>query len=649
MPEPSSTIRLLHLEDSLRDTEIIQHILDAAGLSCHVVVTNTRERFQTALATGAFDVVLCDFNLPDLDGLTALRLAKTALPETPVIVVSGTIDADEAVECLKEGATDYLLKDRLERLPSAVTRALEEAKQERQRQAINARLQESEERFRQLAEQSSEAFWFTTLDPEQFVYVSPAAEQIWGLPAERLYHDFQLWLDSIHSDDQGRIRQSWNAFAGGHVGRFEEEYRIVRPDGSTRRVLTSGTQIRNDSGVVTRLSGLTRDVTQQKELEAQFRQAQKMESVGRLAGGVAHDFNNLLTVINGLAQLVLEELDDTNPLRPDLEEILRAGERGAALTRQLLAYSRKQILQPTVLNLDAVVAGMQSLIERLLSADIEVVFAPAQNLAGVRADAGQIAQVLTNLIVNARDAMPHGGRLTIETQNVQMDPDYARKYGVTVQPGPYVMLAVSDTGIGMDAATLKQIFEPFFTTKDPTKGTGLGLSTAYGIIKQSNGLIFVESEVGRGTEFKIYLPQVAEETTRPDAEAPASATGGTETILLVEDNDGLRKLAKRVLESAGYTVVAAGDAAEALSLMASEQSLVHLLLTDVIMPGMNGWSLAQRLGQIRPGIKVLYTSGYTDDALAQHGILNKGTVIVHKPFTATQLLQKVREVLGSTV
>ena len=647
MPHLTSPIRVLHLEDRVRDAEIIRDILDRAGLDCDVVHANTRERFQATLAAGAFDIVLCDFNLPDLDGLTALRLAKNALPATPVIVVSGAMDAGEAIECLKQGATDYLLKERLERLPSAVTRALEEAEQQRLRQAMNVKLQESEERFRQLAEQSSEGFWFMALNPEHVVYVSPAAEAIWGLSADLMYQDSRLWLTTIHADDRPRIVERWNAFAEDQGTRFEEEYRVVRPDGSIRWVLTTGTQIHNDAGAPTRLSGLTRDITDRKELEAQFRQAQKMESVGRLAGGIAHDFNNLLTVINGMAEFTMEALDDDNPLRPDLEEIRRAGERGAALTRQLLAFSRKQILQPKVLNLNTVLNGMRSLIQRLLSEDIEVVFEPAENLGRVMADAGQIEQVLANLIVNARDAMPQGGTLTIESRNVQLDGGFARQQGVTIQPGPYVMLVVNDTGIGMDAVTLKQIFEPFFTTKGPGKGTGLGLSTVYGIVKQSNGLIFVESEVGRGASFKIYLPQVAEEASPDRAKATVAATGGTGTVLLVEDNAGLRKLAKRMLESAGYTVLSAAGGDEALALLERHEHPVHLLLTDVVMPGMNGRALADRVGERWSGMKVLYTSGYTDDAIAQHGVLNEGAIFVSKPFTAAELIQKVREVLDS--
>jgi nitrogen-specific signal transduction histidine kinase/CheY-like chemotaxis protein len=389
------------------------------------------------------------------------------------------------------------------------------------------------------------------------------------------------------------------------------------------------------------------DITERKKLEAQFRQAQKMESVGQLAGGIAHDFNNLLTVINGTAELAIAQLRPVDPLHDDLQEIRRAGERAAALTRQLLAFSRKQILQAQVLNLNTVVAEVETMLRRLIGEDIDLVVVPAEGLGSVKADPGQMEQMIANMAVNARDAMPKGGKLTIELQNVDIDEQYARQHGVAVLPGPYVMLAISDTGIGMDEATRGQIFEPFFTTKGPGKGTGLGLSTVHGIVKQSNGFIWVYSEVGQGTSFKIYLPQVAEVADGQRRGPTIASARGTETILVVEDVGGLRNLVKSMLESVGYTVLTATDGEDALRLLEDYKEPVHLVLSDVVMPTMGGRILAERFGRTRPEMKVLYMSGYTDDVVVRHGVLDEGMPFLGKPFTVVDLTRKVREVLDS--
>ena len=390
---------------------------------------------------------------------------------------------------------------------------------------------------------------------------------------------------------------------------------------------------------------VSRDITEKKRLEAQFLQAQKMESVGQLASGIAHDFNNLLTVINGMSELVLTQVSHDNPVHADVQEILHAGERAATLTRQLLAFSRQQILAPRVLNLNTVVAGMESLLRRVLGEDIDLMVVPTPGVGRVKADPGQLEQVITNLAVNARDAMPQGGQLTIETRNVTLGGDEARRHGVAVPPGSYVQLVVSDSGVGMDEATRARIFEPFFTTKGSGQGTGLGLSTVYGIVKQSDGFIWVESELGRGTRFQICLPQVAEAAVTDRSGPTVVSRSGTETILLVEDNAGLRKLATRVLAPAGYTVLGAASGEEALRVLERQEGPVHLLLSDVVMPGMSGRDLAEQLAQTRPEMKVLFMSGYTDDTVVQHGVLNAQVAFLSKPFTAAALLRKVREVL----
>src|SRR5205823_7418515 len=391
-------------------------------------------------------------------------------------------------------------------------------------------------------------------------------------------------------------------------------------------------------------------VTEHRKLEQQLRQAQKMEAVGRLAGGIAHDFNNLLMVISGYSEFLLERIGPDAQLRGPAREIASAAERATSLTRQLLAFSRKQMLAPKVLDLNSIVTENLNMLNRVIGEDIELVMIPGSELGAVKADPGQIEQVIMNLAVNARDAMPHGGKLTIETANVVLDESYARLH-TPLEPGEYVMLAISDTGAGMDTETQSHIFEPFFTTKGP-KGTGLGLSTVYGIIKQSLGYIWVESEVGRGTTFKIYLPRVAGagDPARIAAQAQAQRVEpGTETILLVEDEANLRYLARQYLEKQGYKVIEAADGAVAVQIAVAHESVIHLLLTDVIMPGMNGRELAQRITEIRPNVKVLYMSGYTENVIGRNGTLDAGIRLLQKPFNLRDLKDKVREVLDATL
>jgi CheY-like chemotaxis protein len=378
-----------------------------------------------------------------------------------------------------------------------------------------------------------------------------------------------------------------------------------------------------------------------------------MEAIGRLAGGIAHDFNNLLMVISGYSEFLLERLGPDPSLRGPAKEISTAAERATSLTRQLLAFSRKQMLAPKVLDLNAVVTENLKMLTRLIGEDIDLVMIPGSELGAVKADPGQIEQVILNLAVNARDAMPHGGRLTIETANVTLDEAYARLHA-PVQPGDYTMLAITDTGVGMDSETQSHIFEPFFTTKGP-KGTGLGLSTVYGIVKQSGGYIWVYSEAGKGTSFKIYMPHVTVDEVaaaeQPAATAATTAPAETprETILVVEDEVNLRRLTRQFLDNQGYTVLEAADGAAAVQICVAHQGTIHLLLTDVIMPGMNGRELAQRVSEIRPNMKVLYMSGYTENAIGHNGTLDAGITLLQKPFTLHALKAKVREVLDKSM
>jgi signal transduction histidine kinase/ActR/RegA family two-component response regulator len=417
--------------------------------------------------------------------------------------------------------------------------------------------------------------------------------------------------------------------------------------GGTKHWLASYFPIPGPDGERVGVGAIVLDTTAQYELEAQFLQAQKMEAVGRLAGGVAHDFNNLLTVISSYADLLVEDLDPTDARREDLNEIRGASDRASALTRQLLAFSRKQVLQPKTLSLNAVVDGVEKMLGRLIGADVDLTTVCAPDLGMVNADPGQLEQVIVNLVVNARDAMPGGGRITIETANVELSgTDAGRR--ISVPPGSYVMLAVSDTGHGMDPDVLEHLFEPFFTTKPQGQGTGLGLSTVFGIVRQSGGDVWVYSEVGHGTTFKVYLPR-----TNPVAAPGAVATGaavpqrGAETILLAEDDDALRALARRVLVKQGYTVLEARNGREALVLCTNYEGAIHLVLSDIVMPELGGRALVERLAASRPRTRVLFMSGYTDDDVIRRALIDHRTEFLQKPFTPQSLSQRVRQVLDS--
>ena len=423
----------------------------------------------------------------------------------------------------------------------------------------------------------------------------------------------------------------------------------MRKDGTPIRIALTLSPIKNSNGEVVGVSGVARDITESKHLEAMLRQAQKMEAVGQLAGGVAHDFNNLLGIILGYTGLLLDRLRSDDPQRKSIEEIQKAGDRAALLTRQLLAFSRKQVLQPKILDLNTVVAGAEKLLQRLIGEDIEMLVVVNPALGRIKADSGQLEQIIMNLVVNARDAMPSGGKLTIETSNVDLDEQYAAQHPST-RPGPHVMLSVTDTGCGMDATTKTHMFEPFYTTKEFGKGTGLGLSTVYGIVRQSGGSVWVYSEVGIGTTFKIYLPRVVpalEIVTSSDK--LGEVEGGSETILIVEDEAALLEVTHRSLEAVGYAILAAQSPAEAIQISENYLGPIHLMVTDVIMPGMSGAQLASYLSATRPEMKVLYVSGYTDDTIVRHGVLEPSLAFLQKPFSPKTLARKVGEVLTNTV
>lgn len=510
------------------------------------------------------------------------------------------------------------------------------------RQRAQEALLESESKYRLLVQSATDAIFIAQDGVIKFS--NPMTERITGYSSEELAD--MPFLSLVHPEDREMVE-------GRHGKRLEGEdipgtysFRVRNKAGEELWGQLSTTLIDWEGRPAT--LNFVRDITPQRKLEAQFLQSQKMEAVGRLAGGIAHDFNNLLTVTIGYCDLALARIGALDPLRHDLEEIRKASDRCAALTRQILAFSRKQILVPKVINLGDVVVDMDKMLRRLIGEDLDLVSVRGKDLWNVKADPGQIEQVIVNLVVNARDAMPGGGKLTIETANVVLDELYARGHKY-VSPGSYVMLAVSDTGRGMDEGTLARIFEPFFTTKEEGKGTGLGLSTVYGIVKQSGGHINVYSEPGIGTTFKMYFPHV-EETETGISKAgvpPSEELRGSETILVVEDEDLVREMIREILEQYGYTVLEARSGGEAVDLCSRHQGTIHLMLTDVVMPGMNGMELSKRLAPVHPGMKVLFMSGYTANAIAHQGFLDPGIAFIHKPFTMASLAHKVREVLGS--
>ncbi len=899
--DSSTPLRLLILDDDALDADLCIRELKKAGFTLRADVVDTQDGFAEKLQSRDYDLILSDFRIPTWSGIGAFRHLKESGKDIPFILVTGTLGEEAAVDLIKEGIADYILKDRLARLPLAVERALQEKSTRDERERAIQSLRESEERVRLLLDSTAEAIYGINLlgnctfcnasSLRLLGYESPRDllgkqmhwlmhhtrpdgtrypveecqiytafrdgkgshvdnEVLWrrdgsSFPAEywsypvmrdgepigsvvtfvditarkqaeanirrerdraQQYLDIadvmllaldvdgrvtlinrkgrsilgweehellgRKWIDTfLPARTRDALGESFRSLVAGNL--LHSENPVLTKSGQERMIAWRNTVLRDDAGQVigtlssgedvtdrrraecelrrsearvqqlvessiigvaigdlsgklidansaflallrytrqellsgalrwdaltppefqdsdrhaveqlksvgvatpwekelirkdgTRISvliGITAlaaadgeiegvafvlDISERKQLEQQFRQAQKMESVGRLAGGIAHDFNNLLGVIIGYSEIFEEKLDHEDPLRPKVEQIKKAGQRAALLTRQLLAFSRQQVLEPRVLNLNLVVTETLAMLRRLIGEDIELTSVPDPELGLVKADQGQIEQIILNLAVNARDAMPQGGRLRIATRNAELDEIYMRHHPPVIC-GSYVMLSVSDTGCGMDHATQTRIFDPFFTTKEQGKGTGLGLSTVYGVVKQSGGYIWVYSEPGLGATFKIYLPRVGGVVTPSNpAQSDENLTRGWQTVLLVEDSEPLRELAKELLEDCGYKVLEAASGDEALRVAERFEQPIHLLMTDVVMPGLDGRALARRLTCECPEMKVLFMSGYTDDVIVHHGLLDAGVALLQKPFSRADLAGKVREVLG---
>ena len=503
-------------------------------------------------------------------------------------------------------------------------------------------LRAAEERMRFALEAAGVGIWDMDYTTGTLQW-SAILEAQYGFPPGTFGGTFEAFVERVHPQDRDEMLETM-AKANRSGADFSVQHRALRPDGTVRWLSGAGRIILGEHGEPVRGVGISLDITERRALEEQFRQAQKMDAIGQLAGGVAHDFNNLLTVILGFSELLLADRDPNDRRQADIAEIQRAGTRAAGLTRQLLAFSRKQIIEPMLLDLNEVVAAFQVMLGRLIGEDVKVTLVLQHDLAPVKADRGQVEQVIMNLALNARDAMPRGGALTIETANVELDENYTKTH-LAVIPGAYVALTVTDTGIGMAPEVQARLFEPFFTTKEVGKGTGLGLATVHGIVMGSGGSVHVYSEVGRGTSVKVHFPSATAAEAVIEAPPPVSPPHvGPHTILVVEDADGLRELTKRLLERQGYTVLLAANADDALHLFEQNPS-IDVLLTDVVMPGASGPDLTKQLVEQRPGLKVIFMSGYTENAIVHHGVLDPGIAFLHKPFTSETLGRKMREVL----
>jgi PAS domain S-box-containing protein len=675
--EPAATARLrrvLYVESDSADIDLMLKYFAEAAAHFSVEVATSSGYALALLREQQFDLVLVDLRMPDMNALDLLRETKHAGLIVPFIVVTGKGDEGAAVAALRLGAYDYIVKrdNYLTQLPHAIENAIARAElaesnrrlqnelAERQRaEAENVRLlqevQGQRQRLSEIVASVHGVVWESGGTPGQpgriVEFISSSVEPMLGYSVRQWLSTPGFWRSIIHPDDSERVlRECAEVYAGSGEG--ISEFRVVAQDHRVVWIAVRSTVVYNSQGHAVGMRGVAVDITGAKEAEQaraqlleQLQQAQKMESIGRLAGGVAHDFNNLLTVINGYSAILERQLPEGDPLRRYAAEITAAGERAADLTHQLLAFSRRQLLQPRVLDLNALLQDSVKMLKRLVGEDIELVTHLHPEVGRVRADAGQMHQVILNVAVNARDAMPRGGTLTLLTRNFAPD-EVSPNQHPSLKPVPYVMLAIGDTGCGMDEHTLAQVFEPFFTTKEQGKGTGLGLSTVYGIVNQSGGSIEVESELGRGTTVTIFLPRVDEPISAAASEPVQSENpGGSDTILVVEDEESVRKLICRALRTYGYQVVEAAGGAEALQAAELHTGSIPVLITDVVMPEMSGRELADKMRQLYPEMQVLYLSGYTGDEVVRLGLLENPSVFLQKPFTPAVLAGKVRSLL----
>ena len=638
------TIRVLLLEDDPADAQLCLRWLKASDFSATVDVARTPEQFKDLASNQVYDIVLTDYRLPGWTGLEAFRWVQASGYHMPFILVTGTLGDDLAVECIKQGINDYVLKENLERLPTALTRALDEHAVRLDRDRVERELRQTIEQYRSIVEGAPYGI-ARTEKSGRVLMVNPALVAMLGYEdADELLeiNAVDLYVDLA---DREQLFRKLNAQPSST--RTRAEVRLRRKDGKQIIVQLTGRHLPSENSGREVYEFFIEDVTQQRVLEQEFLQAQKMEAVGRLAGGVAHDFNNLLMIISGYTDLMQYHKDHPEKIGGYVVQIQNAARMAASVVRQLLAFSRKEVPERRVLDLNSILADLRKMLPRLLGEDVELTITPQDGLKPVNADRGNIEQIIMNLAVNARDAMPHGGKLMIRTSGVEVDEKFAQEHAMNLLPGGYVTLAISDTGVGMEREIQNHIFEPFFTTKEQGKGTGLGLATVYGIVKQNEGFITVDSAPGKGTTFTIYFPAATaaeEDIQRPQIVAPASA--GHETVLLAEDEPSLREIVHEYLESKGYKVLEAGSGEAALSLCKTHRDPIHLLISDVIMPGMRGQELAKAVRELYPESAILLISGYTDRPIAWEEFGTR-VAYIQKPVSLGDLGQKIRVLLDT--
>ncbi len=636
-------LRILLAEDVATDAELVERVLRDGGLVFTSRRVWQREAFLAELENFQPDIILADYRMPQFDGMEALCLAQSRAPLTPVVILTGSLSEETAAECIKSGASDYILKDRLLRLAPAVRAALEKAAllaQRRRAEAENARLaQEWQTTFDAMRDAVA------LLDPEgKILRCNLAMASLAGRPSGELVGQSccQVFRDdaSPHPDcPVARLRRTL---------RHETRTAVFGPttvEITADPVLDAAGQLTGIVHVVSDITGWVEAQREKERLQAQLLYAQRLEAVGRLAGGVAHDFNNMLTAILGYGEAALDGAPSGSQQRDDIQQVLKAANRSQEVTRQLLAFARRQPATPLVLELNEAVENMLKMLRRLIGEDLDLAWWPGAAACTIRMDPSQLDQILANLVVNARDAIEGVGRITIRTRHAVVD-EAACRDKPEFAPGDYVCLAVHDTGVGMDESVLAKIFEPFFTTKGVGRGTGLGLATVYGIVKQNGGFVDVRSRPGDGSSFELYLPRVAETAVAtPQASASAPPEGRGETVLVVEDEGAVLELTLRLLRGLGYSPLAARTPDEALQLAGTHPGEIHLLLTDVVMPGMNGTELAERLGALRPGLKRLFMSGYTSDVVEGRGLRAGEVRLLQKPFSRVRLAASVKAAL----
>lgn len=641
MPSHTGPLRVLIVDDDATDLDLCVRELRKSGIAFETCTACTREEFLIELRKGSIDVVISDYRMKTWTGIDALKIVKELHPEVPVILQTGTLGDERAVECIKMGVTDYVLKDQMARLPMALTRAHEERLlREAEIRAMEALLQ-SESRYRGLVQHLTFGIFWAEEPSGKLLDVNPALARMLGYDSREELLRVQF-THNFYCDPKDRETLVANYL---QLGRATAAVDWKRKDGKTITVQTIGRQTIGPDGKTECAEVMVEDITERKTLERQLVQAQKFEAIGQLAGGIAHDFNNMIGAIMGWADLGIEETQLDSRLHRHFQKVRQQAERAASLTRQLLAFARRQILEPRNIDLNQTVVETLSLLEKVIGSNIEIKANLAPDLSVVRADPTQVEQVLMNLCINARDAMQSGGSLLIETSNLQLDQRFCVLQPLA-RPGDYVMLSVADTGTGMDPATLDRIFEPFFTTKELGKGTGLGLATVYGIVRQHGGFLQVYSEPGAGSTFRAYFPITETAANAPQLpEQLDRVRGGSETILLAEDHDGLRQLALETLTNLGYQVLEAADGEQAVRKFQGQPDRIDLLLLDVMLPKLSGPEVYARIYSFKPDLPVIFATGYSPDLALLQKVQLEGWPLLQKPYTSRLLAQKVRETL----